>query len=141
MTATLVHASCVAIAGRAVLIGGGSGRGKSDLAFRLIDRGARLVSDDCTLVTPAGGRLTAAAPATIAGRIELRGVGILSLEPVTDAPVCLYVDLDRAAERLPEPATRSVAGVLIPDIALSGLEASAPLKVEAALRLHGLPIT
>jgi serine kinase of HPr protein (carbohydrate metabolism regulator) len=141
VTATLVHASCVAVEGRAVLIGGASGRGKSDLAFRLIDRGARLVSDDCTLVTPAEGRLTAAAPATISGRIELRGVGILSLEPVSGVPVCLYVDLDRAPERLPEPATRILAGVPLPDIALAALEASAPLKLEAALRLHGLPLT
>lgn len=139
MTGELVHASCVAIEGRAVLIGGASGRGKSDLAMRLVDRGAALVSDDYTLVADEDGRAMAAAPETIAGKLELRGVGIVSIEFASDVPVCLYVDLDRDPERLPEPQRRTVAGVELPAIALAGLEASAPLKVEAALRLHGLP--
>lgn len=139
MTGELIHASCVAIEGRAVLIAGASGRGKSDLAIRLIDRGAVLVSDDYTLIAQAEGQAMATAPETIAGKLELRGVGIVSLEVLSDVPVCLYVDLDRDPERLPEPQRRTLAGVEIPAIALAGLEASAPLKVEAALRLHGLP--
>ena len=139
MSATLVHASCVAIDGRAVLIGGASGRGKSDLALRLIDRGATLVSDDYTNVAAHAGRLSATAPATIAGRIEMRGVGIVEMEAVSEVAVCLYVDLDAEPERLPQPASRAIAGADIPAIALAALEASAPLKVEAALRLHGLP--
>ena len=136
-----VHASCVAIAGRAVLIGGASGRGKSDLALRLIDRGARLIADDQTLLEPSGGRLLASAPPTIAGRIEIRGVGIVAMEAVRDVPVALFVDLDAAAERLPEGAGKRVlAGISIPSIALSALEASAPIKLEAALDLFGLPL-
>ena len=63
-----VHTSCVAIGGRAVLIGGRSGKGKSDLALRLIDRGAALVSDDYTFVRRVEGRLLASAPDTITGR-------------------------------------------------------------------------
>lgn len=133
-----VHASCVALAGRAVLIGGRSGRGKSDLALRLIDRGARLVSDDYTLVRRIEGRLVASAPETIAGKIEVRGVGILEFPAEREVPVGLYVDLDMDAPRLPGGGeTRSIAGVALPVLGLAGLEPSAPIKVEAALRLFG----
>ena len=139
LSSETVHMSAVAIDGRAVLIGGLSGKGKSDLALRLIDRGARLVSDDYTIVRRVGGRLVASAPATIAGRIEVRGVGILEFPHEEDVPIGLVVDLDREAERLPEAGdTRILAGLEVPVIALSGLEASAPIKVEAALRQFGL---
>ena len=138
--AETVHTSCVAIGGRAVLIGGASGRGKSDLALRLIDRGAALVSDDYTLVRAVDGRLLASPPETIAGKIELRGVGIVEFPPQREVPVALFVDLDLDAERLPQPGgTRAFAGVEVPVVGLSALEASAPLKVEAALRQFGLP--
>ena len=134
-----VHASCVAIDGRAVLIAGRSGSGKSDLTLRLIDRGARLVSDDYTIVTASDGRLLASPPETIAGRIEVRGVGLVELEAVADVPVCLFVDLDRAPERLPEADTMVFAGIAIPAIGFGALEASAPIKLELALHRFGLP--
>ena len=139
MTET-VHASCVAIAGRAVLIGGASGRGKSDLALRLIDRGARLVSDDYTILRSTGGRLIASAPPAIAGRIEVRGVGLVEMEPLAEAPVCLLVDLDVATDRLPEPGAVSFLGLAVPAVALAALEASAPIKLELALASFGLPL-
>ena len=139
LSSETVHASCVAIGGRAVLIGGRSGRGKSDLALRLIDRGAALVSDDYTLVQRRDGRLIATAPPTIAGKIELRGVGILEFPAVRDIPVALFVDLDLEAARLPDAdEKRLIAGVTLPAIGLSSHEASAPIKVEAALLLLGL---
>ncbi|TFI58205.1 aldolase [Sphingomonas parva] len=141
MSEALVHASCVAIGGRAVLIAGASGRGKSDLAIRLIDRGARLVSDDYTLLAANGPRLIATPPDRIAGKIELRGVGIVELEPLRGVPVCLVVDLDLPVERLPDAGTRTIAGLDLPLIALSALEASAPIKVESALLRFGLPLT
>jgi len=136
----LVHASCVAIGGRAVLLAGRPGAGKSDLALRLVDRGAILVSDDYTELRRRGGRLLARAPATIAGRIEVRGVGIVDLEPASDIPVCLYADLESAPERLPEPRTVRVAGEDVPLVALAALEPSAPLKLEYALVRFGLPL-
>jgi serine kinase of HPr protein (carbohydrate metabolism regulator) len=136
----LVHASCVAIGGRAVLIGGRSGAGKSDLALRLIDRGAMLVSDDYTEVRRIGGRALARAPANIAGKIEVRGLGILDVQSAVDVPICLYVDLDRDPVRLPEPATIWLAGEEIPTFALAALEPSAPLKLEQALVRFGLPL-
>jgi serine kinase of HPr protein (carbohydrate metabolism regulator) len=134
-----LHASCVAKDGCAILIAGRSGSGKSDLALRLIDRGAKLVSDDYTLVRRMHGQLLATAPATIAGKIEVRGLGVMELENATDVPICLYVDLDREVERLPELIdTIVVAGIKLPVVALEALETSAPLKVELALARFGL---
>ena len=134
-----LHASCVVRDGRAVLISGRSGSGKSDLALRLIDRGAQLVSDDYTIVRRVNGRLLASAPANIGGKLEVRGLGILPFEAASDAPVCLMVDLSRAVERMPEGSeAMMVAGVRLPVVALNGLEASAPVKVEVALAQLGL---
>jgi serine kinase of HPr protein (carbohydrate metabolism regulator) len=139
LSSETAHVSTVAIGGRAVLIGGRSGQGKSDLALRLIDRGAALVSDDYTFLRRDGARLAASPPDTIAGRIEVRGVGIATLPFERDVPVALYVELDEKPVRLPEPGeTRRIAGVDVPVIALAALEPSAPIKVETALRLIGL---
>lgn len=140
LSSETVHCSAVAIDGRAVLIGGRSGTGKSDLALRLIDRGAALISDDYTHIRRVAGQALASAPATIAGKIEMRGIGIVEIEAVGDVPVALFVDLDRTPERLPDlEEKRMLAGVSIPAIGLNGHEGSAPLKVEAALKLFGLP--
>ncbi|HEX2764231.1 MAG TPA: HPr kinase/phosphatase C-terminal domain-containing protein [Allosphingosinicella sp.] len=136
----LVHASCVAVAGRAVLIAGPSGSGKSDLALRLIDRGAALVSDDYTELRARGGQLLARAPDTIAGRIEMRGVGLVDLPAMVDVPVCLHVRAADAPERLPEAGTVELAGIALPSVAIAALEPSAPLKLEAALERFGLPL-
>ena len=135
------HATCIAIRGRAVLIEGPSGAGKSDLALRLIDRGATLVADDYTLVRRDGDRLIADAPATIAGMIEVRGIGILPMAHDGPMPVALLVSLGGAVERLPEePAVRVVAGVAVPALPLAGFEASAPIKVELALARVSGPV-
>jgi serine kinase of HPr protein (carbohydrate metabolism regulator) len=133
-----VHAGCVAIHGRGVLIAGASGRGKSDLALRLIDRGARLVSDDYTSLHAESGRLIGSAPDAIAGKIEVRGVGLVELDAVARIEIALHVDLDAPPERLPEPADAVFCGIRLPSIALAALEASAPIKLEQALRLYGL---
>ncbi|HST35761.1 MAG TPA: aldolase [Allosphingosinicella sp.] len=142
LSSETVHASAVAIGGRAVLIGGRSGHGKSDLAMRLIDRGAVLISDDYTFLRRVEGKVIAGAPATIVGKVEMRGVGLIEeMDNVQEVPVALYVDLDRTPERLPEPGgAMMLAGISIPTVAMNGLEASAPLKVETALRLFGLSV-
>lgn len=141
LSSETLHASCVAIGGRAVLIEGPSGAGKSDLALRLIDRGAVLVSDDYTLTQRVGTALIASAPVTIAGRIEVRGLGIMSMAHVDRVAVALIVSIDGAVERMPEGArARKVAGIDIPVVTLAALEASAPVKVEMALKQHGLPV-
>ena len=140
MSAETIHASCVAIDGRGVLIAGPSGSGKSDLALRLIDRGAKLVSDDYTSLSEEGGRLVASAPERLAGKIEVRGVGIVALESLAAAPICLFVDLSAAPERMPEPGVRQLSGCEVPAVALAALEPSAPLKLEMALHRFGLTL-
>lgn len=140
LSSETLHASCVARDGCAILIAGRSGAGKSDLSLRLIDRGALLVSDDYTIVRRVAGRLLARAPTTIEGRMEVRGLGILPLPFVADVPVCLLVDLNLDVVRMPDPRQPVVvAGVPVPVVAVNALEASAPIKVEAALRHLGLP--
>lgn len=129
----LVHATTVAIGGRGVLIAGPSGSGKSDLALRLIDRGATLVADDQTIVRAEAGQAIATAPATIIGQIEVRSVGILAIGTAADVPVRLCVALAESTERLPTPRTRRIAGISLPELTLDPRPASAPIKVELAL--------
>jgi HPr kinase/phosphorylase len=107
----IVHGAAVAVAGRGVLILGGSGSGKSALALAMIGRGAALVADDRVVLERRGGALVARAPATIAGLIEARGVGILRLPALAEAPLVAAVDLDRAAARMPQPVTITHLGV------------------------------
>ena len=129
-----LHATSVAIGGRAVLIEGASGSGKSDLALRLIDRGATLVSDDYTLVRRDGERLIASAPATIGGKIEVRGIGIVDMPHAADVPVALIVSLADSIARMPlDEESRSILGVAVPVVPLVAHEASTPIKVELAL--------
>jgi HPr kinase/phosphorylase len=130
------HATCVDIDGAGVLLRGPSGSGKSDLALRLIDGGARLVADDCARLKLSGGRLIASAPPEIAGRMEVRGLGIMDIETLAETSLRLVVDLVTAGdiERLPRPATAEVLGVDLPLLRLAPFEASAPAKVRAALK-------
>ncbi len=134
-----VHASTVAIDGRAVLIAGPSGSGKSDLALRLLDRGFTLVSDDQTIVRREGDRLVASAPPQIAGKLEIRGIGIMEMETVGDVPVALLVELTSDILRLPDDSReRPILGVALPLITIDALTASAPSKVALALDRLGL---
>lgn len=116
------------------MIEGASGSGKSDLALRLIDRGAALVSDDQTLVVRSGTILLARAPDTIAGRIEVRGIGIVEMPHVADVPVGLLVRIDGSVERMPERRARRIAGIEVRQFAVDPFHMSAPIKIEIALR-------
>jgi serine kinase of HPr protein (carbohydrate metabolism regulator) len=136
---TLIHASCVAIEGRGVLITGPSGAGKSDLVLRLIDRGATLVSDDQVAVEARAGRLFASAPTSISGKMEVRGIGIIAMAHTSPMPVALLIDLAARPERMPEPAVHALCGIDIPMVALAGFEASAAIKVHLALQQWALP--
>jgi serine kinase of HPr protein (carbohydrate metabolism regulator) len=139
ISAETVHASTVAVDGRAILITGPSGSGKSDLTLRLLDRGFTLVSDDQTLVRRSGDRLLASAPATIAGKLEIRGIGIVEMDTVKDIPVALIVELTGEIQRLPDDSReRPILGVMLPLISIDAMTASAPSKVALGLDRLGL---
>ena len=131
----LVHATCVELYGLGVLLRGPSGSGKSDLALRLIDGGARLVADDQVVLTAEAGGIQAAAPTRIAGRIEVRGVGIVEVATIDTAPVVLVVELVAPADvpRLPDPNKCLLAGTTLRSISLAPFEASATAKVRLAV--------
>lgn len=142
MTDPVGHqASCVAIGGRAVLIEGPPGSGKSSLLLALLDRGAALVGDDGVMLERSGGVLMAAPHPRIAGLVEVRNLGLLRLaEPVT-APVALVLVLDRQAPRFIEAAERCDRhGIALPLIRFDPATLHLPLKAELALRHHGLPL-
>lgn len=139
LSAETVHSSSVAIDGRAVLITGPSGAGKSDLALRLLDRGFTLVSDDQTIVRREGDALIASAPLSIAGKLEIRGIGIVDMEAVADVPVALLVELTSDIPRLPDDKReRPLLGVPLPLISIDAMAASAAAKVALALERLGL---
>jgi serine kinase of HPr protein (carbohydrate metabolism regulator) len=134
LSSETLHASCVAIGGHAVLIEGRSGSGKSDLALRLIDRGGVLVSDDQVIVRRDGARAVASPPETIAGKFEVRGLGIVAMPIERDVPVSLIVSLvESEVERMPAGTTRAVAGIELPLISIRPFEASAAAKIAVAL--------
>lgn len=136
----LIHATAVALpvdgdwAG--VLLRGPSGSGKSDLALRLIDQGARLIADDQTELCPTDGGLAVRAPARIAGRMEVRGLGLVSVPAVEQAPLLLVVELLPAAQvdRLPPPKSVTVGGVSVAMVRLAPFEASATAKLRLAIQ-------
>jgi HPr kinase/phosphorylase len=99
---TWLHATSIALAGQAVLFVGPSGAGKSQLALRLVQRGAWLVADDQTILTARTGEIWASCPPAIAGKLEVRGVGIVAAPHQTQAPVRLVLDIDPAARPAPD---------------------------------------
>ena len=131
----MVHGTAISIGGHAVLIMGESGSGKSDLALRLIDRGAILISDDVVfLETRDNAPILTVAP-NIAGKIEVRGVGIFDVNFIASAPLRLIVQFIDAPDRLPEDIARaSIGDYVVPVSRLNPFEHSSAIKVEYALR-------
>lgn len=131
-----IHASCVELDGVGVLLLGSPGSGKSDLALRLIDAGARLVADDRVVLETLEGRLIAQAPPALAGLIEVRGLGIQRLAFVDAVAVGLVAELVplEDIERLPERPETTVAGVTLPLVKLWAFEAAAAAKIRLAAR-------
>jgi HPr kinase/phosphorylase len=138
----LVYGTCVALGAIGALLQGPSGSGKSDLALRFVLEApphldAALVSDDQVLVERVEGTLIARPPATIAGKIEVRGIGIIALPFRAQAELRLLIQLSDPADvpRLPEPGAENaqLCGALLPVLRLAPFEASAPLKLRLAL--------
>jgi len=144
----LIHATAVALLDAtkpfggpiegAVLLLGESGAGKSDVALRLIAAGAKLISDDQTMLFVENGRVLADAPSTLAGGMEIRGVGVIRVEKAPAAPVILAVRLvEGAVPRMPEPEVYALPGSLqadvkVPLVMLNAHDASTPAKIAAA---------
>ena len=136
---SLIHGTCIAIGSCGVLLRGASGSGKSDLALRLLGRtylDARLVADDQIQLSRRGTELWARAPASIAGLLEVRGVGIVRLDALEEARLRLILDLSDAADvpRMPEAATCTIDGVDLPLYPCAPFDASAPGKVALLVR-------
>ena len=136
-----IHASCVLVGARAVLVRGPSGAGKSRLALRLIqaaERGeipfARLVSDDRTLLTASHGRLLARPAPQLAGMIEIRGSGIARMPHEAAAVVSLVVDLGPPGERLPEQASIELEGITVPNLVVPPEADPLPLVLAKLVR-------
>ncbi len=131
---TIIHASCVSIDGLGILLRGPSGAGKSDLALRLIDDGATLISDDYCEVSVKNDALVATAPQAIAGKIEVRGVGIITLPFTPSVQIGLVVDLTpvEAIPRLPESLSCTIEGVTLTGIQIDALLPSAVARVKLA---------
>jgi serine kinase of HPr protein (carbohydrate metabolism regulator) len=134
---TMLHATCVAVAGHGVLLRAPSGGGKSDLALRLIDAGAVLVGDDYCAFAVRDGALVASPQEALAGLLEVRGLGILRLPHAAEALVRLIVDLVPGGpiDRLPEACFTALLGVRLPVVSLDPFETSAAAKVRLAVRL------
>lgn len=138
-TSETVHASAALVDGRGVLIRGRSGSGKSSLLLCLLysEPNAMLVADDRVVLTAVDGRILASVPDAIAGRMEVRGVGIVCRPHVSPAAVDLVVDLVPLAEcpRLPDTdeARALVDGIPLPRIFVAAGAADGASRVRAAL--------
>jgi HPr kinase/phosphorylase len=143
----LIHGSCVAIGGSGVLLVGKPGSGKSDLVLRLLDhrgsgisdnvRGAQLVADDQVAITLEDGKLMSSAPEALSGKLEIRGLGIVSVPAIRQVELKLAVRLTPAGEieRMPDlqQSFMEVLGVKLPLILIDPEKASAPARIRAAL--------
>ena len=131
----MIHGTAISIGGHAVLIMGKSGSGKSDLALRLIDRGAILISDDVVFLETRDNTPILTVAPTIAGKIEVRGVGISNVDFMAYAPLRLVIEFVDAPDRLPEDIAHTTIGdYVVPVSKLNPFEQSSAIKVEYALR-------
>lgn len=133
-----VHATAVAVGRKGILLRGKSGSGKSDLALRLIDGGAKLIADDLVEIVREGRALVLRSPGTLAGKMEVRAIGICAVPYATRARLALVVDLvgSGAVERYPESRSVTILGIKVKCLKLWAFEASAPVKLRLAVRGH-----
>jgi serine kinase of HPr protein (carbohydrate metabolism regulator) len=134
------HASAVVLGDRGIVIAGEAGSGKTQLALALISHArthglfTRLVADDQLFLSAHQGRLICIAPETIAGLVEVRGVGPQPTDHVKKAAVDLLVRLvePSAAERFPEAETESIQGCKVPLLKLAADDGRAALMAVVA---------
>ena len=128
-----IHTTCININNKGILLMGASGSGKSDLALRMIKHaGAILVSDDRTDIEIKNGKVYGKTPHTIAGLLEVRGIGIQKVPHVEEVEIKLVVELKKTYQeiaRLPQAEFYDFEGVKLPLLKLYPFEASAPDKI------------
>lgn len=133
------QATCVAIAGRGVMIEGAPGTGKSSLALMLIDRGAVLVGDDSLLLERRDGQLIAHPHPQTRGLIEVRNLGLIAMPVCEAAPLALAIRLDADAPRFIDCAeSRALFGLELPGVTLWPDNAVNAIKAEMALARFGI---
>ena len=131
-----IHATTIGIEGAGIILRGPSGSGKSDFALRMIDDGASLIADDQTMLFVENNRLMAQSPPEIAGKMEIRGVGIVQMNAPSAVPVALVVELVDESEvpRVPTFDPVELVGFSVPVMHLAPFELSATVKLKIALR-------
>ena len=136
----ILHASAFAYEGAGCLVLGEAGSGKSSLLAHALLLGAKLIADDQVILSSDGANLIARAPDSLAGIIELYGLGIISHPHVASHPVHLVVALEKGeAERLPEPQQVEYCGLTLPFVRLvspSTVQASSLLLYLNAVQEH-----
>ena len=129
-----IHATCVALNNKGILLTGKSGAGKSDLALRLIEQvGAELVSDDITIISNKNNELYARSPESIKGLIEVRGIGIINKKYIKETSIKLIVELVedfKLIERLPEKEYEEKEGIKVRKIMIYPFENSSVYKIK-----------
>ena len=135
------QATAVAIGGRALLIEGAPGMGKSSLALALIDRGARLIGDDGVMLAVVDGQLLAYPHPETRGLLEVRNLGVLRYDVCESAAVALVLRLDREAPRFVEAAELTERdGVALPSLRLWPDSPVLAIRAELALEHFGLAV-
>jgi HPr kinase/phosphorylase len=130
-----VHGTAVEIGGWAVLLTGKSGSGKSDLALRLLDRGATLVGDDYVDLRETTNMPCIRPAEKLAGKLEIAGLGIFERSYRPESPLRLIIELGEEGERHPVSwPLRDLQGWSVPLLRMDGFATSAPIKVELALK-------
>ena len=130
-----IHASCIAIGENGVILRGPSASGKSDLALRLIEEGAELVADDRVDLVTKDNKLFASPPSGLKGLLEVRGVGIISLNHLNFVRVNIVIDLvaKNQLPRMPKFSKINLGGIMVPRVLIFPFEISACIKVSIAL--------
>ena len=134
MIANKFHSTSVVIEDLGILIRGKSGSGKSDLALRLIDSGATLVSDDLTICKKIGDYLYLYPHLKTKGLLEVREIGIMTVPYIENIKLTLVVELvEEEFERIPRMMSCSILGMKFPKIKIFGKSSSAVAKIKIKL--------